>query len=1381
MKKYINISLFKVLLVLLTAIVSSLHAQNINRVNVSCQGGLFVNSFSGNLFTQRQDLFIPYRNLNLDFSFSYNTSNSNVNRGFGRGWSFMYDIHYRLDSAKVIMIWGDGREDLYAPDSTGELKAPKGIFDSLVQYQAGKYLLQTNDGMKYFFDNASVKKITKKEDPNGNKLLFGYTDTLLTTVSDDAGRSIQLQYNSGRLIRIIDNLAPPIRNINYLYDAYGNLIKMIDPMGNAVEYEYILNGPISKVTDKNGNGIDILYNPNLSVKEVISCVLRKTFTYNTSSFSTYVFDFLDDGDKQITIYRYTPGGNLVKKEGNCCGYNVTYEYDENNNISKLTDANGNNTIYSYDANGNLLSLTDPASHTIYYTYESSFSKISSVTDKNGNTTTIQYDNKGNPTLITEPLSVITSNTYNLKGDLISTTDPKSNLTNYEYDVYGNLTAINMPLGISMHMQSDIRGRLTQFTDANGHEYKFEYDALGRNNKATDPNNNEAVFAYDNNGNLTTEKDRNNHLKKYDYDAADRLVGYTSPLNNKYFYYYDAIGNLTGLKDPLNHFNTFEYDHLNRLTKKTNGAGEATQYSYDEKGNLITVEMPSGRIENMQYDELDRINVMSDALGEISSYSYDAEGNVISVKDALDNTYTFQYDQLNRLIALTNPLGNSTYFEYDKNYNQTKVIDFNGKENISVFNALNRLVEFKDKLSHSTFFSYDANGNQTTITDPNGNLITNVYDNLNRLVQKSLPLGYTEQYEYFPEGNLKKYTKPDGNIIRLEYDADDNITKRDYPDANDDLFTYNAIGLLINAANLNSNINITYDAANRVTSESLNGKTTNYSYNIPGRTFEMKYPNGKIVQKVYDTRQRLTEVTEDTHPIALYTYNENNLVTRIQYPENNTEISYSYDNLNRTTSILSNPGNFLNLVYSYDNNNNILSEKNLSNTNLSMNYSYDDMGRLLNFKQGSMIGNNIPAPEDQITYTYDALGNRVSQIQNGITTNYTTNSLNQYIQITTGGNSENQSFDPNGNLVSDGVKSYLFNFNNKLVNVNNGAVAKYTYDALGRRITKIVQNDTISTVYSGYSLIEEYLNNNLSKSKIEGEGLDKNLKVEVNSNSYYLYSNIIGSTYGLKDNAGAAVEKYSYEPFGSGKYFDSNNDLIPNSAVGFSTLFSGKEMDTETDNYYFRERILNSSSGRFNSMDPLSFVDGLNMYSYVRNNPINFIDQFGLQVKNNPESSSAAAALSGLKTDLPANTCSPNDYKGPTGPAFQAPPDNSQNEQAAALMNLALWGPLAGIAVAAGIAAVAAPAYAYANTAALSALARANAMPKVAPYIPKAVNAAADANMKMGQFGKPAAVGVARENFSNTDFYKSYKEAFNPFYGDGAGGGGNLSLPFSIYR
>ena len=133
---------------------------------------------------------------------------------------------------------------------------------------------------------------------------------------------------------------------------------------------------------------------------------------------------------------------------------------------------------------------------------------------------------------------------------------------------------------------------------------------------------------------------------------------------------------------------------------------------------------------------------------------------------------------------------------------------------------------------------------------------------------------------------------------------------------------------------------------------------------------------------------------------------------------------------------------LNLKMTYDAIGNITQREDVLNADRTETYGYDAISQLISFKRGTAVDNS---------YQFDLLGNRVKVLENGIATNYVSNNVNAYTSIT-GGQSFTPQYDDNGNLLNDDRHTYAYDWNNKQVGVDDGAVT-VKYDALGRRITK----------------------------------------------------------------------------------------------------------------------------------------------------------------------------------------------------------------------------------------------------------------------------------------------------------------------------------------
>ncbi|MDD5134583.1 MAG: RHS repeat-associated core domain-containing protein, partial [Phycisphaerae bacterium] len=294
----------------------------------------------------------------------------------------------------------------------------------------------------------------------------------------------------------------------------------------------------------------------------------------------------------------------------------------------------------------------------------------------------------------------------------------------------------------------------------------------------------------------------------------------------------------------------------------------------------------------------------------------------------------------------------------------------------------------------------------------------------------------------------------------------------------------------------------------------------------------------------------------------------------------------------------------------------------------------------------------------VNYYYDSLGSRTSTY-NGSTTSYLHNSLNQYYSVA----AVAFSYDLNGNLTNDGVFRYYYDCENRLIDVNDQSdqpVAHYEYDYLGRRISKT--DYTLSPArytlfcYDGDQVIAEYSGGGtLLRKFVYGPGIDEPIMmIDASSGSrYYYHFDGLGSVAALSNNGGSLVEKYVYDAFGKCRFYTLTHPtgwtwLIEQvSAVGNPYLFTGRRFDRESGNYYYRARYYSPSIGRFLQTDPIGYYDSMNLYQYCLNNPVNWMDAYGLGC------STKELASFGFWDEGPWSDWSP--WIGHTIPTFPLPP------------------------------------------------------------------------------------------------------------------------------
>ena len=1206
MKRYILNSTLVCFLLMAGFFVAS--SQTVTRPKIACPNGIYVNSYNGVLFYQRADIQISNRSLPLEAVFYYNSSSNRTNYGYGNGWSLGMEMRYIPDSAGIIIEQGDGRQDLYTRFGN-QFDAPAGVFNTLTMVGNG-YLLRTKGGTQYQFTDTVSKRITRIVDRNNNALNLSYADGHLTAISDDNGRALQFEWTDSLMTKMTTSFDN--RSWNYQYDENGNLAHVTDAMQRTVHYGYNGDNRISVFTDAAGYSTYVTYNGDGMAHRIKTDLTDKSIRYEQALKQTVFIDYLTDGNNQFSTYYFDDLGRVIEKKGNCCGYSSKIQYDNDDNVTRIEDANGHVTTYTYDHNGNVLSATDALGNTQYYTYESTYGNILSYTDKKGNVYHYSYDDRGNLTEKRTPLNTTFSYTCNAYGQPLTATDANGNVTTFTYDNYGNLISQTDALGHTSTMTYNVAGKVTSTKDPYQAETRIIYNNADEVIRMVDPIGNIIQMSYDQRGAMANMIDSKSQITRFTYDALQHPIVVTGPMNNTVTTTYNAKQKPTQVLDAMDNAVKYVYDDHDWLTYTVDVLGDTTWYSYDNIGQVIGIRMSNGQELNYQYDALNRLISTSDRMDTIARYVYDANGNVLESIDGEGNHTFYTYDGANRLTQVVNANGDASQYSYDNNDNLLTFTDANNHTTTFVYDAMNRQVGNTDALGHTTSKTYDANGNMTSITDAKGQTTSYTYDPNGQLTQITFADGKTRTVEYDANGNVIRQKDEAGRYTNFAYDALNRLTTKTYPDNTSDQFTYDLNGNMLSAVNANTMVQFTYDAAGRVLSESLNGKVTSYTYNNRERTAGISYPGGRNLTRQYDYRGHLIAIMENQSQVVSFNYNNNDFLTQRSY-QNGTTSNYTYDLLNRLVRIMDNP-QVMDVEMTYDPVGNILSQKDLLHPNKSEAYTYDAINQLVGFEKGEVsMGVEIPNPMRQIQYVLDAVGNHSTVTEDGQTTSYTANNRNAYTTVS-GTSNYTPHYDDNGNLTQDDQHTYAYDFDNHLVSVDNGNTATYTYDALGRRISKSIMLPTPTTIryyYAGNQIVEERdVNDNVTATYLYGIGIDDILQMRRNGQDYWYHKNHLGSVVALTNEQGSVVERYEYDPYGKLTIYGANDNVLASSAVGNIYYFTGRECDVETGLYHYRARALHPELGRFMQQDPMLYADAMGLYHYVGNMPTMMVDPWG---------------------------------------------------------------------------------------------------------------------------------------------------------------------------
>ncbi len=328
----------------------------------------------------------------------------------------------------------------------------------------------------------------------------------------------------------------------------------------------------------------------------------------------------------------------------------------------------------------------------------------------------------------------------------------------------------------------------------------------------------------------------------------------------------------------------------------------------------------------------------------------------------------------------------------------------------------------------------------------------------------------------------------------------------------------------------------------------------------------------------------------------YTYDTASNVVTVTLPNGIVSTSH-YDQLNRLTSLTSQVSSY---TYQLSPTGNRTSSSELNGRTLTWNYN-----GVYQLTEQTVAAD--PAGVDgSATYGLDPVGNRLS----------TSSTLSGILNGTYAYNPDDEvgseTYDRNGNVLTEGGKSFTYDSENRLMTMNGGAVA-IVYDGDGNRVAETVGGATTRYLVddlnpTGYAqVIDEVISGVAVRGYALGlQRIDENQPISGTwTPSFYGYDGG-GTVRQLTNLSGTVTDTYDYNAFG---YLLSSTGTTPN-----NYLYRGEQYDPNLSLYYLRARYYNPATGRFMSRDP---EDGkpvdpgtLHKYLYASGDPINRADPTG---------------------------------------------------------------------------------------------------------------------------------------------------------------------------
>lgn len=1094
---------------------------------------------------------------------------------------------------------------------------------------------------------------------------YFYTGELLTEIRDNPGiiagstlqsRSVKYEYSN---------------TTNALGKNYDVISKVIDVVGNAVLYG-VASGNISSITDAEGRTRRYEYTAGRVIKYVDpdGKITTYVYDYDKTKKEFYVrinYPSTLAGNKAVEQW-YNSEGMIIRRDVNGKTEYQKTAADTSNRSDTQIDLAGRATVTTKDEFGNVTKIVYPDESQITASYSPLHGQVLEEIDELGVKTGYEYDDKGNLLRKIEALGF-----------------PEQRVTEYEYDSLGQLI-------------KETRKGKPAAPGAAGQDVSvlYEYENRGNRIKMTDPLGNVTRYAYDIVGIVSQLTDASNNVWKAETDKSGRIVARINPLNHRIEAVYDKIGNRVKTIDALNNETRFVYDGFNRVRQSINALGGIRQTEYDEQGHNIAEINEAGQISGRStYDAEGRLISSQDIAGNTTSYEYDStvtstapvrvhyEGLTREMRyDARDReTEVVQIYSQTDANGIEKTVSVSSKSVYDKKGQVVEAIDRLGNKTLIAYDALGRVKSTTDANGGVTKFTYDARDNLLALTDPNGNTTQYEYDANNRRLKERRPMGETTAYSYDALGNLTEITDAKGNQIRYGYNvAGRRIKEQHFPVGSSTatrtiVFAYNAVGSMTAVTDTNKGhgdhlaLSQTYtlDELQRKTQEQVTlgeqAVTTNTTYTVTGKKASQSLADGTMVTYQYDhSGGPDNKGTDYLQAIELpgagsISINERtrNQPSQITYPGGGQR-NIAYDALLRLGQIqVKSPGQqiLMNYGYRFDVQSNVTAKQTEHGDYI---YLYDNLQRLTQAIPEIYSGPGLP----QEHYTYDRLGNRLTDSNQGGASPWQYNANNQLTQSyrdTAGAMGDaisqiNLSYDDNGSIVRKSAsevadklnnQKYIYDAANRLTEVQDASgnvIASYQYDPQSRRIRKTMYREdsgdawvllnTFQTTlyfYNDEGLIAEYVQNGggqVAQSAatlqtqygwepdstwgtnplfIKTKRVDAN-GVQAETAEYFYYQNDhLGAPQQIIDSQGEVVWMQRSTAFGKAK--------VITAAITNNLRYPGQYFDAETGTHQNFFRDYDPVSGRYWQSDPLGVISDLALYAYAKNAPLNQYDQFGL--------------------------------------------------------------------------------------------------------------------------------------------------------------------------
>ncbi|MDS1115771.1 RHS repeat-associated core domain-containing protein [Gordonia westfalica] len=442
--------------------------------------------------------------------------------------------------------------------------------------------------------------------------------------------------------------------------------------------------------------------------------------------------------------RYDDLGRVTIQSGMNGVWSGRFDYqlrpDGLGSYTTYRDAVGATTVYGIDSDGRVRQEADPVGRITATDYNANRQPLS-ITSPGGARTLLRYNAAGDVETITAPDGKVTDIAYARPACPERIVEPGGITSRISYDEHGSPISVVDNAGAVTSYTYDEHGALTSRTDPDGVVVRYRNNAAGLPVAIADTLGNTTRIAYDGFGRPAEVVDAEGARTVVTYDAMGNRTSVTAPDGGQSRWEYDGEGNCVAHTDPFGAVTRWEYSHYDLPVARIDADGTRSEFTYDATRRLIAVTNPDDLVWTYTYNADGSLASETDFNNATTTYIYDDEGRLASRTNAAGQTVSFTYDAAGRLIS-------------DRTLDPVNP-DLDGEATEYGFDAAGRL-ESAAGVFGRWHTSYTVAGlpQLTGVHDGQSDwIIESAWTGAGRLASVTSPTGVNTRYGYDPRGVL----------------------------------------------------------------------------------------------------------------------------------------------------------------------------------------------------------------------------------------------------------------------------------------------------------------------------------------------------------------------------------------------------------------------------------------------------------------------------------------------------------------------------------------------------------------------------------------------------------------------------------------------------